>query len=108
MPAKSSSSSDSTLDELKSLLAEAETALSSVGDQAGEEVSHLRDRLRHALDDGKVGARRAYALAKKQAARADEIVHAHPYAALGIGVGVGLLIGALLMRRCSSSCSSSR
>lgn len=91
---------DATLDELKSLLAEAEKALASAGDTATEEVTALRGRLRDALDEGKAGARRVYERAKAQAHRADEAIHTHPYVAIGIAAGVGLLAGALISRGC--------
>jgi len=91
-------SADSTLDELKGLLAEAEKALSSAGGDAAEEFATLRGRLRDALDETKAGARRALDYAKDQATHADEAIHTHPYAAIGIAAGIGLLAGALLTR----------
>lgn len=91
-------SADSTLDELKGLLAEAEKALSSASGEASEEVAALRGRLREALDEGKASARRALDYAKHQAVEADEAIHTHPYAAIGIAAGIGLLAGALLTR----------
>ena len=97
-----SSHDDATLEELKSLLAEAEKALSAAGDQASEEVTALRIRLREALAEGKVKARLAYEYAREQAARADEAVHAHPYVAIGIAAGIGVLAGTLLGRNCRS------
>lgn len=95
---RAAASADSTLDELKGLLAEAEKALSSANGEASEEVDALRGRLRDALDEGKASARRALDYAKEQAAHADEAIHTHPYAAIGIAAGVGLLAGALLTR----------
>lgn len=89
---------DSTLEELKGLLAEAEKALSSANGEASEEFAALRGRLRDALDEGKASARRALDYAKDQAAHADEAIHTHPYAAIGIAAGVGLLAGALITR----------
>lgn len=107
MPAKSAAHAsetdthaDATLDELKSLLAEAEKALSSAGDGASEEVTALRGRLRDALAEGRAGARRLYERAKDEAHRADEAIHTHPYVAIGIAAGVGLLAGALISRSC--------
>lgn len=107
MPSKSSrsaaSSADSTLDDLKALLAEAEKALSSAGDQASEEVTDLRGRLREALAEGKATARHALDYAKEKAAVADDAIHTHPYIAIGIAAGVGILAGALIARGCNSS-----
>jgi ElaB/YqjD/DUF883 family membrane-anchored ribosome-binding protein len=108
MPSKSSrsaaaSSDDSTLDELKALLAEAEKALSSAGDGASEEVVNLRGRLRDALAEGRATARHALDYAKEKAHLADEAIHTHPYVAIGIAAGVGVLAGALIARNCSAS-----
>lgn len=95
---RAAASADSTLDELKGLLAEAEKALSTANGEASEEVVALRGRLRDALDEGKATARRAVEYAKEQAAHADEAIHTHPYIAIGIAAGVGLLAGALITR----------
>ena len=103
MPDSTSASSekaDHTVDELKSLLREAEAALSNLGEQAGDEVSDLRDRLRSAFDNSKYTISQAADFAREQAARADKLVRANPYSTLGIATGVGLLIGYLLGRRC--------
>jgi ElaB/YqjD/DUF883 family membrane-anchored ribosome-binding protein len=100
---RTSSHDEATLEELKTLLADAEKALSAAGDQASEEIIALRARLREALTVGKIKARLAYEYAKEQAARADEAIHTHPYVAIGIAAGVGVLAGALLGRNCRSS-----
>ena len=100
---RTSSHDEATLDELKMLLAEAEKALSSAGDQASEEIVNLRARLREALTEGKAKARKAYEYAKEQAAYADEAIHAHPYMAIGVAAGVGVLAGVLLGRNCRTA-----
>ena len=92
--------SDHTVDELKSLLREAEAALGKVGEKAGEEVSGLRERIRNAFTEGKSTFSQAAEYARKQAARTDELVRANPYSSLGIATGTGLLLGYLLSRRC--------
>ena len=92
---------DHTVDELKSLLREAEAALGKVGEKAGDEVSGLRDRLRSAFGDSKYTLSQAADYARKQAARANELVHSNPYSSIGIATGTGLLVGYLLGRRCS-------
>lgn len=89
------SAEDSSVDELKSLLADAEKALSATGDAASEEITSLRDRLREAISSGAPFARRAIDAAKEQAKTADEFVHAKPYVAIGIAAGLGLIAGAL-------------
>lgn len=96
---RAAASADSTLDELKALLAEAESALASAADHPAEEIQALRARLRDALAEGKATARHAVELAREQASRADEAVRAHPYAAIGIAAGVGLVAGLVLGRQ---------
>jgi len=87
-------------DELKSLLREAEAALSKLGDQAGDEVVNLRDRLRSALADSKSTLAQAAEYARKQLARTDEFVRTNPYSSIGVATGAGLCIGYLLARQC--------
>jgi ElaB/YqjD/DUF883 family membrane-anchored ribosome-binding protein len=87
-----------TLEELKALIKEAEAALAKTGNEAGEEVLDLRDRLRSAFTEGKNAASQAAELARKQAIKADELVRANPYASIGIGTATGLLLGCLLAR----------
>lgn len=93
---------DSTIDEIKALLAEAENVIASSGDRASEEISSLPDRLRSALDRGRVGAEKVMGMAKERAMQADEAIQTHPYVAVGVAAGVGLLLGALLTRNTHS------
>jgi len=89
---------DQTVEELKALIREAESALAQAGSNAGEEVENLRDRLRDAYAEGKEGLGRAAELARKQAAKADELVRANPYASIGIATAAGLVLGLLIAR----------
>jgi ElaB/YqjD/DUF883 family membrane-anchored ribosome-binding protein len=89
-----------TVDDLKALLREAESALANVGSTAGDEISNLRERLHTALADGKNTLGRAADLARRQAARADELVRANPYASIGIASATGLVVGYLIARGC--------
>jgi ElaB/YqjD/DUF883 family membrane-anchored ribosome-binding protein len=91
-----------TLEELKALIKEAEAALARAGNEAGEEVLGLRDRLRSAFAEGKNTVSQAAELARKQALKADELVRANPYASVGIATATGLILGYLLARTCAS------
>lgn len=93
---------DSTYDQIKSLLAEAEKALANAADRPAEEIKALRARMHDALKEGRVTARHAVKYARAQAVRADEAVHAYPYAALGIAAGVALIVGIAVGRGTSS------
>ena len=81
---------------LKVLLHDAERALSNTAGAAGEKFDELRERMRSALEAGRDEA-------KRRAKQADELVHEHPYYAVGIAAGVGALIGILVSRRFSNS-----
>lgn len=93
---KSRSSETHNTSDLKVLLHDAERALSNTADAAGEKFTELRERMRAALDAGR-------AEASRRVKQADEMVHDHPYYAVGIAAGVGALIGILVSRRFSNS-----
>lgn len=81
---------------LQVLLHDAERALSNTAGAAGEKFDALRERMRDALEAGRAEAAR-------RAKQADEMVHEHPYYAVGIAAGIGALIGILITRSCSNS-----
>jgi ElaB/YqjD/DUF883 family membrane-anchored ribosome-binding protein len=81
---------------LQVLLHDAEQALSNTAGAAGEKFDALRERMRSALDAGR-------AEASRRVKQADEMVHEHPYYAVGIAAGVGALIGILVTRSMSNS-----
>jgi ElaB/YqjD/DUF883 family membrane-anchored ribosome-binding protein len=87
-----------TVDQLKALIREAEAALAQAGSDAGEGVQNLRDRLRSAYAEGKNTFSHAADIARKQAARADALVHENPYTTVGIATAMGLILGFLLAR----------
>ena len=97
----SSDNKNDSVEKLRAVLSEAQQALASAGEGASDEVIHqLRERLREALDEGRVFARRAVEIAKKQACAADDFVHEKPYIALGVAAGIGVILGTLVGRRC--------
>jgi ElaB/YqjD/DUF883 family membrane-anchored ribosome-binding protein len=89
---------DSTIDEIKALLAEAENVIARSGDVASDEISHLKERLRDALDRSRDTAQKALKMAKERCVQCDEAIHEHPYVAVGVAAGLGVLIGALACR----------
>lgn len=95
---ETSAPTDSTIDEIKALLAEAENVIAASGGAASEEISSLKERLRSALDRSRDSAQKAMQMAKEGAAQADEAIQTHPYVAIGIAAGFGLLVGALISR----------
>lgn len=93
---KSSRSESHNTSHLQVLLHDAEKALSNTAGAAGEKFDELRERMRDALEAGRAEATR-------RAKQADEMVHEHPYYAVGIAAGIGALIGILISRSCNNS-----
>ena len=91
------------LQDLRTVVADAEELFRATATQAGERVAAAREQFRDSLDRAKVKlavAEDALLLKSKQAARAtDEYVQENPWRAVGIGAGVGLVVGLLIARR---------
>ena len=92
-----------TVDDLKSLLHEAESALSNTTGAAGDKFDELRDRLRTAVDEGKHSLDHLRRQASRRAKQADQLVRQNPYYAVGIAAGIGALIGIVAVRSYGSS-----
>ena len=88
------------LDELKSLVSEAQTMIGdSLSEHSAEAISNLRDRFNAAqeqLTDYYNGARKKVVAGAKYT---DAAIRENPYQSLAIAAGVGLLVGVLLGRR---------
>jgi ElaB/YqjD/DUF883 family membrane-anchored ribosome-binding protein len=93
---------NTTAEELRALIREAEAALGS-GNNGGDEIEELRERLREAIADGQNMISNLKDNLVRQAGRADEVIRANPYQTAGIAAGVGLLVGFLLSRRSAIS-----
>lgn len=85
------------------LAEDARAFMAATADVAGEQVSAARKRLAEALESGKEMYGRVREKAVEGVKAADEVVHEHPYQAIGIALGVGALIGYLVSRRCSGN-----
>jgi len=96
-------SAEQLMDDLQTVLEDAEALLSATAGQAGERVQQVRaraeetvravrDRLAAAQDELTRRAREALG-------DADDYVHENPWQALGIAAGVAFLIGLLAGRR---------
>ncbi len=90
---------DSTVEDLKALLREAEQALGEAGGDASDQFQALRERLRGAFRNDRFKIKEIAAVARGQVARADELVHEKPYAALGIAAAAGFVVGYLVCQR---------
>lgn len=106
MPYADQSSVDSQeqlVNDIKSVIFEAEEMLGATADQTGDKIANLRARVQARLRDARLRLTEAEALLvtkTKAAARAtDEYVHESPWTAVGIAAGVGLLVGLIIGRR---------
>jgi ElaB/YqjD/DUF883 family membrane-anchored ribosome-binding protein len=88
---------------LRTLADEAEALLKDSARISGEKVDATRARLRGELVHLRERLTELEAQAgtqlKHAAHRTDEVVHAHPYTAMGAAAAIGLLAGLLIGRR---------
>lgn len=96
---KSAQTPDALLNDLRTLVAEAEGLMGGdITDQARDKMELLRERLTEAQER----LSELYTTAKEKvtdgARRTDETIRAHPYESLAIALGIGVLLGALLRR----------
>jgi ElaB/YqjD/DUF883 family membrane-anchored ribosome-binding protein len=90
--------------ELREVLASTEALLAALGNEDGEAISELRDRLTTTIADVKkelgssfvASARETFHKARDTAASADEFVQQRPWSAVAIGACIGLLVGLIL------------
>jgi ElaB/YqjD/DUF883 family membrane-anchored ribosome-binding protein len=88
-----------TADNLKGLVHEAKSALSTAGDQATDKIQVLRERLQEGLTGFRTRVKVISKVVKRQAARADHTIRANPYQSLGVAAGAGFVAGYLISRR---------
>ena len=90
--------------ELRDVLASTEALLEALGDEGGEAIDELRERLTSTITDVKkelgssfiASAREKIARARDAAASVDEFVQDRPWSAVAIGAGIGMLVGLIL------------
>lgn len=99
----SQSQKDRLMQDLHSVVAEAEGLLRATAGQAGEGASELRAKVQASLDRAKhnLADLQDAALEKAKAAgrATDAYVHENPWQSMGVAAGVGLLLGLLISRR---------
>ena len=88
-----------TSNDMGTLAEDAHALVTATADVAGEKVAEARKRLAAALERGKEIYGRVREKAVEGVQATDEVVHEHPYQAIGIAFGVGALIGYLVARR---------
>ena len=91
------------VEDLKTVISDAEELLRATASQAGEKVTAAREKVRDSLLRAKTelaGVDDELIDKGMEAARAaDGYVRDHPWHAVGIAAGIGLVIGLLISRR---------
>ena len=94
---------DRLVQDMRTVISDAEDLLRATANQAGEKIAVARDRIQDSLHQAKVKLAEAEAVVTeraKQAARyTDDYVHDNPWRAIGVAAGIGLLLGLLMARR---------
>ena len=96
-------SRDRLVQDMRTVISDAEDLLRATANQAGEKIAVARERIQDSLHQAKVKLAEAEAVVTeraKQAARyTDDYVHHNPWRAIGVAAGIGLLLGLLMVRR---------
>jgi len=103
MPKTLQPSKDKVVDDLKSLISDAEELLKLTADQQGSKLDDLRARIGSRMAvarDRLADAEAAIVDSGKKAARVtDDYVHENPWQSLGVAADVAFLLGLLVSRR---------
>jgi ElaB/YqjD/DUF883 family membrane-anchored ribosome-binding protein len=95
-------SKDKLINDLKTLVGDAEELLRATTSQAGEKVAVARQKIEQSLVEGKKALADAekvvFDRAREGADIADDYVRENPWNAVAIAAGVGLLLGLLIRR----------
>ena len=103
MEESSPANRDKLVQDMRTVISDAEDLLRATANQAGEKIAVARERIQDSLHQAKVKLAEAEALLTeraKQAARyTEEYVQENPWRAIGAAAAVGLLLGLILSRR---------
>lgn len=98
-----STSKDKLMDDLSTVISDAEELLKATANQTGERVTEARTKAAESLRMAKArlaDAKDAAIEKSRAAAKATDVyVHENPWKAAGIAAAVGVLVGALIARR---------
>jgi ElaB/YqjD/DUF883 family membrane-anchored ribosome-binding protein len=91
------------IDDLTSVIRDAENLLRATAAQTGDKVEEMRARAEESVRQAKARLEgieeEAIAHARALAGEADEYVKGNPWQAVGIAAGIGLVLGLLMSRR---------
>jgi ElaB/YqjD/DUF883 family membrane-anchored ribosome-binding protein len=98
-----SSTRDKLMDDLRSVITDAEAWLKNGSMLSGEDLAAAKAKFESTIRSAKedlVRLEQTVVAKTKEAARAtDEYVHEHPWKAVGLGAAVGVVIGMLIARK---------
>ena len=99
-PAARSSRHEETMAQLNRTVTQAEELLRALGDESGQAIDAMRERVSATLLDARSrlsgGATHARQVASDSMTRADAYVHENPWRAVAIAAGIGALAAILL------------
>lgn len=103
MNASSEVTTDKLVQDLKTVMDDAEALLRATSTQTGERIQEVRARAEESLRQARARLSQVEEDALKQAREVadatEEYVRENPWQSVGIAAGVGLLLGLLLSRR---------
>ena len=96
-------STDKLMQDLKSVVGDAEELLEATATQSGEQIARIRaraeDSLRSARARMKDVTQAAEVQARDAAGEVDRRVREQPWTAIGVAAGIGLVLGIILGRK---------
>lgn len=103
MSASTWGNNDKLINEMGTVISDAEEMLRMTADETGDAAASLRarvkDRMNKTKDDLVRLQEAAMAKAHEAGDAADEFVHENPWQAIGVAAGLGLVVGLLISRR---------
>lgn len=103
MTASAWGNNDKLINEMGTVISDAEEMLRMTADETGDAAASLRARVKDRMNKTKEELVRlqeaAMAKAHEVGDVADEFVHENPWQAIGVAAGIGLVVGMLISRR---------
>lgn len=103
MNASNEVTTDKLVEDLKTVMQDAEALLKATSTQTGERIQEVRARAEESLRQARVRLTQVEEDALKQAREVadatEEYVRENPWQSVGVAAGVGLLLGLLISRR---------
>jgi ElaB/YqjD/DUF883 family membrane-anchored ribosome-binding protein len=103
MNANSEMNTDKLVEDLKTVMQDAEALIKATSNQTGEKIQEVRARAEESLRQARVRLTEVETEALKRAREVadatEEYVRDNPWQSVGIAAGAGLLLGLLISRR---------